>query len=384
MNLRRGFLAIICTAGVIAATLSPARAIETKAEEAILVDHTTGKVLYAKNPDRRIPPASMSKIMTAYTVFHRLAESDLTLSDTFEISEKAWRKGGSKMFVEVGNKVAVEDLLRGMIIQSGNDASIALAEGIAGTEKAFANMMTELGREIGLEKSTFRNATGWPNSEHRTTVRDLAKIASHIINDFPKKYNMFTQREFTWNGIRQFNRNPLLGKGLGVDGLKTGHTQAAGYGLTASAKQGNRRLTAVVAGLDTPEGREDEAARLLTWGFRKFDNYTLFKAGETVEKARLWLGERGDVPLVTGSDVTVTLRRDRRRELKAGVHYESPIPAPVDQGEELAELRLSLPDGNTRTLPLVASEDVPRLGPAGRLAGGLQYLLFGPPTPRTQ
>ncbi|SDF74498.1 D-alanyl-D-alanine carboxypeptidase (penicillin-binding protein 5/6) [Limimonas halophila] len=384
MMLRRSWLALTVLAAALTLGQPAARALETKAEEAIVLDHTTGEVLYAKHPDRRIPPASMSKMMTAYVVFDRIRNGDLSLDDTFTISEKAWRKGGSKMFVEVGNEVSVENLLKGMIVQSGNDASIALAEGVAGTEEAFAQLMTRKAREIGVDKSTFQNATGWPDPDHRVTVRGLAQIARHIIEDFPKLYEFFSQREFSWNGIRQFNRNPLLGRGMGVDGLKTGHTQNAGYGLTASAERDGRRLIVVVAGLDRPSGRENEAARLLKWGFREFGTYTLFAKGETVEKARLWLGTEGSVPLVTRKDVKMTLPRDKREELTATVIYDSPVPAPVEKGERLATLRLEAPDKDTTTIPLVAARSVDQLGPVGRLAGGLQFLLFGPPTPETK
>jgi len=384
MMRRSCWLAMAMFAAALVLGPMTARALETKADEAIVLDYTTGEVLYAKHPDRRVPPASMSKIMTAYVVFDRIRNGDLSLDDTFEISEKAWRKGGSKMFVEVGNEVSVENLLKGMIIQSGNDASIALAEGVAGTEEAFAQLMTRTAREIGLDKSTFKNATGWPHPEHRVTVRELAGVAKHIIRDFPELYRLFAQREFTWNGIRQFNRNPLLGRGMGVDGLKTGHTQNAGYGLTASAKRDGRRLIVVVAGLEKPAGRENEAARLLKWAFREFDTYTLFEKGETVERARLWLGTNGSVPLVTQRDVQITLPRDSREDLDVTVLYESPIPAPVEKGDRLATLRIEAPDRDTISLPLVAERSVAQLGPLGRLAGGLQFLIFGPPTPETR
>jgi len=384
MKLFRSWLALAVCAVALTVGHPAAHAVETKADEAIVLDDTTGEVLYAKHPDRRVPPASMSKIMTAYVVFDRVKNGDLSLDDTFTVSEKAWRKGGSKMFVEVGSEVAVKDLLRGMIVQSGNDASIALAEGVAGTEDAFAELMNQKAQEIGLKNSTFRNATGWPHPEHRTTVRGLAKIAQHLINDFPELYKLFSEREFSWNGIRQFNRNPLLGRGMGVDGLKTGHTQNAGYGLTASAKRDGRRLIAVVAGLEKPEAREDETARLLKWGFREFEAHTLFAKGETVERARLWLGTSGSVPLVTERDVRITLPRDSRDELNVRVTYESPIPAPVDKGERLATLHLDAPDREPTAMPLVAAQGVDQLGPVGRLAGGLQFMLFGPPTPEAR
>lgn len=369
--------AVVLLAIVIAAPV--ARGLETPAREAILMDHETGTVLFAKKPDEPMPPASMTKIMTAYMVFERLKDGRLSLDDTFRVSERAWRKGGSKMFVEVGNEVRVEDLLRGVIVQSGNDASIVLAEGIAGTVEAFAEMMNEKARELGLSNSHFENPNGWPHPDHRTSARDLAILSKRLIEDFPEYYHFFSELEFTWNEIRQFNRNPLLRRKMGVDGLKTGHTQNAGYGLTASAERDGRRLILVVAGLDSAKQRAQEAARLLEWGFREFDNYVLFGAGETVEEAPVWLGAQPRVPLVIETPLELTLQRTTRDNLTVTVTYESPIPAPIREGRRLATLKVEGPEFESVERPLVAGTDVAQLGPIGRIVSSVEFLLFGAP-----
>ncbi len=355
----------------------PALAFETAAEEAILIDLTADTVLFEKNPDRPIPPASMSKIMTAYMVFERLKSGDLSLDDTFLVSEKAWRKGGSKMFVEVGDRVAVRDLLRGMIVQSGNDASIVLAEGIAGSEAAFAEQMNAAARELGLDDSNFANATGWPDQEHRMSARDLATLASVLIREFPEYYDLYAETEFTWHDISQTNRNPLLYRNIGADGLKTGHTEEAGYCLTASAERNGRRLVMVVTGLDSARQRAEESERLLEWGFREFAAERLFEVGEVVEEAEVWLGEQTMVPLVVAEDAVMALRRDARDELEVRVSYEGPIPAPIEQGARLATLTVEAPGMPARSFPLLAGESVERLGPIGRLLAGVKHLILG-------
>ena len=338
---------------------------------------TTGSVLLEKNADELMPPASMSKIMTLYMAFERLRDGSLSLDDTFLVSAKAWRKGGSKMFVEVDKRVRVEDLLRGVIVSSGNDAAIVLAEGLAGTEELFAEEMTRRAREIGLEHSVFKNATGWPDPEHLMTARDLAILAQHTIENFPGLYPYYAETTFTYNGIRQENRNPLLNKRTGADGLKTGHTQASGYGLTASVERDGRRLILVVNGLAGVRERATESARLIEWGFREFDTYALFKAGEVVEEAEVWLGEAARVPLVVASDVVVTLPRKARAEMTVAARYEGPIPAPIEAGAQVAKLVVSAPGIQPVEFPLVAGAGVERLGLFGRLSATINYLLWG-------
>ena len=355
----------------------PVWAVETTAREAYLIDATTGRVLLEKDADVSMPPASMSKIMTTYMVFERLQDGRLSLDDELLVSEKAWRKGGSKMYVEVGKMARVEDLLRGVIVQSGNDACIVLAEGLSGTEEAFAEEMTRKGREIGLTGSSFANSTGWPDPNQRMTARDLATLAQRIIADFPDYYHYYAETEFTYAEIRQWNRNPLLYRSLGADGLKTGHTEEAGYGLTASAVQGDRRLILVLNGLESRKARAEESARLIGWAFREYGNYALFKPGETVEEAPVWLGAAPFVPLVAGAGVTVTLSRKARRDMQVKVVYEGPIPAPIAPGQELARLVISAPGEDTVEVPLQAGAAVERLGVFGRARAALEYLVFG-------
>ena len=355
-----------------------ALALETSAREAILIDVTSNTVLFEKDADVPMPPASMSKIMTAYAVFQRLKEGRLSLDDELPVSEKAWRKGGSKMFVEVGKQVRVEDLLRGVIVQSGNDACIVLAEGLSGTEEAFAEELTRIGREIGLENSIFANSTGWPDPNHYMTARDLARLASRMIEDFPEYYHLYSETEFTYHGIRQGNRNPLLYKSMGADGLKTGHTEEAGYGLTASAKRGERRVVLVVNGLESVRARSEEASRLIAWAFREFDTYDLFAPSEVVEQAPVWQGTAARVPLVFPDGLKVTLSRQARRDMTVKVAYTAPIPSPIEAGQEVASLIIETGQGEPLRYPLLAGEAVERRGAIGRLWSGLRYMLLGP------
>jgi len=329
-----------------------------------------------------MPPASMSKMMTVYMLFEQLRDGQVSLDDEFTVSENAWRKGGaasggSTMFLEPNSKVRVEDLIRGIIIQSGNDACIVVAEALAGTEDAFAEAMTQRGREIGLTNTTFRNSTGLPHPEHRTTACDLAALARRSIEDFPEMYRYYAETVFTYNGIRQTNRNPLLYKDLGADGLKTGHTEEAGYGLTASVRRGDRRLVLVVGGLESVRARSQETERLISWGFREFGNYALFKAGETVEEATVWLGREGAVPLVVENELVLTLQRDARREMTVSVVYHGPIPAPIRKGDRIAFLRIEAPGMEAKEIPLVAGADVQRLGFVGRLGAALRHIVLG-------
>jgi D-alanyl-D-alanine carboxypeptidase (penicillin-binding protein 5/6) len=341
---------------------SPLGPVDTLARQAIMIDFDTGAVLLEKNVDERMPPASMSKLMTMYVVFEMLKTGRLRLDQMLPVSERAWRMGGSKMFVQIGSQVPVEALARGVIVQSGNDACIVLAEGISGSEQQFAELMNETARRIGLRASNFRNSTGWPDPEHRMTARDLATLARRIITDHPEYYRFYNERSFRWSDISQENRNPTLARVPGADGLKTGHTEEAGFGLTASAMRGGRRLILVVNGLPSMRARAEESERLLEWGFREFDNVTMFRAAETVEEAPVWLGDRPTVPLVAGRDLVLTLPRQGRRSLQARVRYEAPIPAPVAKGQELGRLVVSGQGVPEMQIPLYAGADVDRLG----------------------
>ena len=376
--MRRTLIRPLLALLALAAGTVPAVALETKAREAVVMDFTTGTVLFEKNARQPMPPASMTKIMTAYVMFDRLETGDLSMSDEFVVSEKAWRKGGSKMFVEVGKEITVENLLQGMIVQSGNDASIVLAEGIAGSEAAFSDIMDDYAEKLDMPATNFENATGWPDPDHRTSALGLARLARALISDFPEYYDRFyDQREFTWNDIRQYNRNPLLRRNMGVDGLKTGYTRNAGYGLTASAERNGRRVISVVNGLERPSGRENESARLLEWAFREFKNVNLFASGETVEHADVWLGSQARVPLVTDRPLVMTLPAGATESMTVTVTYKAPIPAPIEAGEQLATLTIQAPNLETRSIPLQAGESVGQLGPFGRIVSGVEYLVFG-------
>jgi D-alanyl-D-alanine carboxypeptidase (penicillin-binding protein 5/6) len=273
--------------------------------------------------------------------------------------------------------VKVEDLIRGIVIQSGNDACIVVAEALAGSEEAFAEQMTKKGRELGLTKTVFKNASGWPHPEHVTTARELAIIARHTIEQFPEYYKYYAELNYTFNGIKQGNRNPLLYKPLGADGLKTGHTEAAGYGLTASVKRGERRIIMVVNGLPSMKARASETETLIDWAFREWENYSLFKNGETVQQAGVWLGDAKNVALQAGQDLEVTLPRRARQGMKVTAVFQEPIPAPIQKGQTVGKLVVAAPGVQTRELPLIAGDAVGQLGPAGRIGAAVSYLLFG-------
>ncbi|GAB5471033.1 MAG: D-alanyl-D-alanine carboxypeptidase family protein [Rhodospirillales bacterium] len=354
-----------------------ATALETKARSAVLLDAETGAVLFSKNADQRLPPASMSKLMTAFVVFERLAQGLLSLDDRLPVSERAWRKGGSKMFVEVGDSVTVSDLLRGMIVQSGNDASIVLAEGLAGSESAFVREMNAMARDIGLTDSTFANATGWPDPQHLMTARDLATLARIVIERFPQYYAIYSEEEFTWNDITQRNRNPLLFRDIGADGIKTGHTREAGYCLVASAEVDGRRLILVVMGLESSRERAEEAERLLAWGFREFTSYRLFQAGELLDEAPVWMGEQATVPLIAPTEISVNMLRAARDRMGVKLIYQSPIAAPIAAGQEIAVLSVEAPGTPAVDFPIVAGQSVGEASILGRMIQGVTELLAG-------
>jgi len=373
---------IFATALLSSVFAMPSQAIETTAREAYMIDLNTGYVMLNKDADVSMPPASMSKLMTLYLMFERLKDGRLKLDDTFTVSERAWRKGGaasgsSTMFLEPRAKVRVEDLIKGIIIQSGNDACIVVAEAIAGSEKNFAVEMTEKAIELGMEDSIFANATGWPDPGQRMTAHDLAILAKTIITEFPEYYKYFAEKNFKYNGIRQSNRNPLLYKTMGADGLKTGHTSEAGYGLTSSAMRKGRRLVLVVNGLNSVRARSSESERLMEWGFREYNNYSLFEKGQEVTRAELWLSNKQSIPLVINEDVEVTLPRKSRRKMKVTVHYDGPIPAPVKKGQKLATVVITAPDVEEIKIPLYAAENAERLGFVGRLGAALKSIIWG-------
>lgn len=356
---------------------TPLGPLHTGAKQAFVIDYDTDAVLLEKNADEQMPPSSMSKLMTMYMVFDMLKQGRLKLDGELPVSERAWRMGGSKMFVQVGTTVPVEALVRGVVVQSGNDACVVFAEAISGSEQQFAEAMNEKARELGLTASTFRNSTGWPDPEHRTTCRDLALLVKRTIADFPEYYPYYNERSYRWNDIAQDNRNPTLARVPGADGLKTGHTEEAGYGLTASARRGDRRLILVFNGLPSMRARSEESERLLEWGFREFENVSLFRAGEMVDEIPVHLGDRRTVPLVGGRDVVVTLPRQWRRNLQARLHYDAPVPAPIAKGRELGRLEVSGQGVPPMSLPLLAGADVNRLGLVPRIPAVLTHVISG-------
>jgi D-alanyl-D-alanine carboxypeptidase (penicillin-binding protein 5/6) len=356
--------------------------IDTQARNAIIVDFQTGAILLDKGADQRMAPASMSKIMTAYVVFDYLNKGRTTLEDMLPVSEHAWRaggaaSGGSTMFLELNSRAKVEDLLRGMIIQSGNDACIVLAEGLAGSEAAFVEEMNRKAQELGLTGSHFNNVTGLPDPEHYMTARDLATLARRLIQDFPQFYHYDAEKDFTYGGHKQGNRNPLLYKNLGADGMKTGHTQEAGYGLTASVIRDGRRILMVIGGLPTMKARAQESERLIEWAYREFNDYRLVKAGDILDEAPVWLGAEAKVPVTTKDEAVVTLARRARREMKVTAVYDGQVKAPVEKGTPVGKLVITAPDTDPVELPLVAAQPVERLGPAGRIAAAAGYFLWG-------
>jgi serine-type D-Ala-D-Ala carboxypeptidase (penicillin-binding protein 5/6) len=336
---------------------------QTIAPTAILMDAGSHAVLFEKNADELTAPASMAKTMTAEVVFNEIKNGRLSFDSEFTISENAWRKGGggsggSSMFAKVNTPVRLEDLLRGLIIQSGNDAAIAIAEGVAGTEDNFARMMNERAKQIGLAKSTFRNATGYGHPEQKTTVRDLSKLALHIIETYPDLYKIFGEREFTWNKIRQQNRNPLVFLDIGADGLKTGNIDESGYGLIGSAVQNDQRLIVVVNGLKTAKDRAAESRKLLDWGFRAFETQQLFAEGQVVGEAQVFGGNRRSLPLVSKKPVRVLVPRGEGERVTARILYTGPLKAPVQKGTEVARLQVNRGDMQALEMPLYANEDI--------------------------
>jgi D-alanyl-D-alanine carboxypeptidase (penicillin-binding protein 5/6) len=336
---------------------------QTAAETAILIDADSGSVLFEKNADQLVPPASLSKLMTTEVVLNEIKQGRLKPTDEFMVSENAWRKGGapshtSSMFVPIHSRVSVGDLLHGVIIQSGNDACIVLAEGIAGSEEKFAEMMTARARELGLPKSTFGNSNGLPDPKQLMTARELGKLARQIIRTYPEEYHIYGETEFTWNKIRQLNRNPLLAMNIGADGLKTGFIKEAGYGLVGSAVQDGMRLIVVVNGTKSDKERAEEGKKLLEWGFHNFQSESLFAEGQLIADAKVYGGERGSVPLMADRPVSLMVSKIAQNKLIARVVYTGPVPAPVQQGQKIGTLKVWRSDALVLEVPLQAAEGV--------------------------
>ena len=382
-RLRMATAALSCLLAMVAAPISSSNAaeVDSSAEFAFVTDFASGKVLMEKDPDALMKPASMAKIMTVYIAFQRIADGSLSLDDTFLISEKAWRKGGSKTFVEVGKQVSVRDLLFGVVVQSGNDAAIAIAEGISGTEDGFAEEMNYVAHGLGMSNTVFRNATGWPDPEQVTTARDLNILATALIRDFPvdeypELYPMFAEKNFTYNGIKQGNRNPLVYGTQGADGLKTGHTEESGYGLVGSAIRDGQRVIMVLNGMQSMKQRSSESRRLMDLMFREFKLYRFYGQDEAVDRANVWLGTQSKIDLVLKEPLELVLARSDRRKLKVSVQWTDPVPAPIRAGQTVGTLVLELPSGKT-SYELLAARDVAALGMFDRVGEALKYLIFG-------
>jgi D-alanyl-D-alanine carboxypeptidase (penicillin-binding protein 5/6) len=378
--------------------LSPARAeqapesgfeIATQAPFAIIMDFETESVLYAKSADEIMAPASMAKLMTVAVIFQKLKHGELRLDDTFTVTERAWKLSvagkneSSKMFVSIGSQIRVEDLLRGIIIQSGNDACTVVAEHISGSEEAFADLMNSEAKRLGLKNSVFKNANGLPHPDMHVTAHDLGTLAVHLIKEYPEYYHYFAEREFTWNGIKQGNRNLLLGTYAGADGLKTGHTADSGYGMVASALVDGRRLIVVVNGLKSDADRASETKRLLDLGFREFRQYILFKQNEVVGLSAVWAGEAESVSLVVTSTVKMLMRRSQRDGLKVTLSYDSPIASPVTKGQVVGKLKITVPGQSDTEVPVAAAEDVDAGGFMTQIKIGVNGLFSSQPEPQS-
>ena len=350
--------------------------IDTQAKHALILEAETGAVLLDKFAEERIPPASMSKVMTAYLVFDYLKQGRAKLEDELPVSETAWRTGGSKMFVPIGSRIKIDDLLRGMIIQSGNDACVVLAEGLAGSLANFIDQMNEKAKQIGLKDSHFANVDGLPDPDHYMTARDLATLAVRTIEDFPEYYHYYGEKDYNFNNINQGNRNPLLYRDIGADGLKTGHTDEAGYSLLASVKRDKRRVILVLNGLPSMKARGTESERLIEWAFREYNDYQLFAVGDKVDDAEVWLGAEPKVPMTVDKDFLVTLPRRSRKDMKVSIAYDKPVPAPIKKGDKVGKLVVTAPEMAPAEAPLVAAGNVDRMGPVGRIAMVAAHLIW--------
>ena len=370
------FIALLMPLGVSADSLI-AKPPQIAASGYILMDAASGQVLVAHNADEQLPPASLTKMMTAYVADHELERGNISLKDQVLVSVKAWRTGGSRMFIREGTSVSVEELLKGIIIASGNDASVALAEHIAGSEDSFADLMNRHAERLGMNTTRFRNATGLPADGHFSSARDMATLALAIIHDFPEHYALYAEKSYTYNNITQQNRNLLLWRDASVDGLKTGHTEEAGYCLVASAKQGNQRLISVVMGTDSEQARAVETQKLLTWGFRFFETYHAYSAGDVLSQVRVWMGQSNQLDIGPLTDLVMTIPRDSQKDLKAEMKVHPEIRAPIRKGDTLGNVVITLNDEVLLDRPLVALNDVEQAGFFKRLWHSIQLFFRG-------
>ena len=351
-------------------------AIESIAKTALVIDLSTNEILLEKNSTEKTYPSSMTKMMTALVAFEKIKDGSLSLDQEFLISKKAWKMGGSKMFIEVDKRVSVYDLLLGVVVQSGNDASIAIAEGISGSEEIFAIEMNNLGKKIGLTGSNFTNSSGWPDDNHYTTAEDLAKVAQYTIENHYELYQMYKISDFTYNGIKQDNRNPLLYTFEGSDGFKTGYTKDAGYGLVGSAERGDRRLILVLNGLESSKSRAQESLRLMDWGFNNFQLVDFYKKNEVIQEVDTWLGKEDKVDLVALEDISVSIPKAQLSSAKVTVLVEEPIATPIKIGDQIAKLQISFADKQV-DFPLYSGEDIDQKNFFSRIFSAIYYIILG-------
>ncbi len=357
--------------------ISNSFALNSIATHAIIFDYETNEILYEKNAFEKTPPASTTKILTSYIVFDQIKKGNLQLDDKFRVSEKAYKKGGSSMFLETNTMVTVKDLLYGIIVQSGNDASIVVAENISGSERAFTDLMNEYAIKIGMKKSNFVNSSGWPHPLHYTTMYDLSVLSKAIIRDFPEMYKIFSEKEFTYNNITQPNRNSLLDLYEGTDGLKTGYVKDSGYGIVISTLKNGRRIIIAINGLESRKSRVIESERLLNWAYRNTTLQKIFKKGQVVKKTDVWLGNKNQVDLIVGQDILTTLKADQKNSIEAKIIYDRPIEAPIIKNQEIGKIIIEIKDKEPLEYPLYAKDSVKKINPVFRIFSAIRYLIFG-------
>ncbi|HPD82451.1 MAG TPA: D-alanyl-D-alanine carboxypeptidase family protein [Alphaproteobacteria bacterium] len=359
------------------AFVQPSQAEQTSAKQSYIIDFETGQSLLSKEATAPMPTSSMSKVMTMYMVFDAIKNGVISMDTELPVSEKAWRMGGSKMFVDLGSKITVKDLAQGVIVQSGNDATVVLAEGVSGTEDSFAQKMTEKAHELGMKNSNFVNASGWPDPNHYSTAQDLSILAKAIIKDFPEYYPLFSEKEYTYNNIKQQNRNPLLYKNIGADGLKTGHTEIAGYGLIGTAERDGRRVIVVVNGLESEKDRADESARLINWGLDHFSNVDFVKANTEIDQAPVVMGKSTTVGLALQEDVRLTIPKLEKSNITVDLKYKSPLVAPIKAGQEIGTLTINIPTMDSKTFPLFTTGNVEEVGFFKKTLTKFEQMIFG-------
>jgi len=349
---------------------------DTSAENALLIDFDTNQILYSKNEEKKIYPASMSKLMTLYILFDSLKKGIVTLDDKFVVSRNAYQKEGSTIYAELGTEISVQNLIRGIIVSSGNDACIIVAEALSGSEDNFANQMNFYAEEMGLRNSNFKNSSGLHNEDHYTSAEDLVKLSKLLITDFPEYYPYFAERSFTWNSIIQYNRNNILRLDLGVDGLKTGYTSKSGYGVIVSSEKNGRRLIGIVTGLKSVDDRTNEISRLINYGYRGFKSYSVFKDNQIIDYAKVWKGNKNNLPLIVDKDINLLLDIPGRRGINVEYKYNEPIYAPIFKGDVVGSIDIIIPGRKNIKLDLLAGEDVKQVNFFTGFIRSLDYFLY--------